>query len=72
MRSNNDIWTILSTMLIYTFLFLAIIFFINSCSASKWNNGLCPECEIRYELRGVSKGLKYYTCPKCGQEASRY
>lgn len=72
MRSNNDIWTILSTMLIYTFLFLAIIFFINSCSASKWNNGLCSECEIRYELRGVSKGLKYYTCPKCGQEVSRY
>lgn len=44
----------------------------NSCSADIWNDGICPKCEIRYELRGVSNVLKYYVCPECGQEVERY
>ena len=27
----------------------------NSCSHTEWNNGDCPDCEVRYELRGASK-----------------
>lgn len=53
-------------------LLLGIIFSVNSCTAEDWNNGICPHCEVRYELRGVSKGLKYYSCPKCGQEVERF
>lgn len=49
-----------------------LIFAMNSCSASTWNNGVCPDCEARYELRGASRGLKYYSCPECGQEVERY
>lgn len=45
---------------------------VNSCSASTWNDGICPDCEVRYELRGASRGLKYYSCPECGQEVERY
>ena len=53
-------------------LVFAMIFGVNSCSASTWNGGVCPDCEVRYELRGASRGLKYYSCPECGQEVERY
>lgn len=49
-----------------------IIFGVNSCSASEWNNGICPNCEVRYELRGASRGFKYYSCPECGNEVERF
>lgn len=45
---------------------------VNSCSASDWNNGICQECQVRYELRGLSQGLSAYSCPKCGKEVRRY
>ena len=60
------------TVIICFVLVFAIMFGVNSCSDSTWNDGVCPDCEIRYELRGVSKGLKYYACPECGQEVQRY
>jgi PHP family Zn ribbon phosphoesterase len=69
-ESNNDTWWI--EMLIALGLSLLLIFGFNSCSAETWNNGACPECEVRYELRGASRGLKYYACPECGQEVERY
>ena len=53
-------------------LVLVLMFGINSCTAETWNNGICTKCTVRYELRGVSKGLKYYACPECGQEVHRY
>lgn len=49
-----------------------IIFGTNTCSSGTWNYGECPKCDVRYELRGVSKGLKYYSCPGCGKEVRRY
>lgn len=49
-----------------------IVAFANSCSASDWNNGICPKCEFRYELRGVSRGIKAYACPECRKEVRRY
>lgn len=55
---------------------IALVFFImfgvNACSAEDWNQGECPECETKYELRGASRGLKYYACPECGKEVERY
>lgn len=74
MRNNNntdskyDIGVIIGCILIVVFLITAV----NSCSASDWNNGICPKCEARYELRGMSQGLKAYACPKCGKEVHRY
>lgn len=46
----------------------------NSCSASDWNDGICPDCGVRYELRGAAGDLhlKYYVCPECGKEVERY
>lgn len=56
---------------------LLIIIFIamglsNASSSDEWNGGICPTCEVRYELRGVYKFLKYYACPECGHEVERY
>ena len=45
---------------------------INSSSSTTWNNGICPKCEVRYELRAANDGLKYYSCPDCGKEVKRY
>lgn len=46
----------------------------NFCSASDWNDGICPNCNVRYELRGAAGDLhlKYYVCPECGKEVERY
>lgn len=62
----------LLTILVCVVLFFGIMFGINACSALDWNDGVCPHCEVRYELRGASRGLKYYACPECGQEVERY
>ena len=48
------------------------MFEINACSSTDWNGGECPDCDIRYEMRGVSRGLKYYVCPECGNEVERF
>lgn len=45
----------------------------NATTESEWNNGICTECGVRYELRAAGRyGLKYYACPECGQEVERY
>lgn len=68
-KSSDGSLTIIFICIVLTFL---IVFGTNACSASTWNDGICPDCEVRYELRGASKGLKYYACPECGQEVERY
>ena len=45
---------------------------VDSCTDSIWNDGVCSNCEIRYDLKGISRGLKYYMCPECGQEVQRF
>ena len=69
-RSSSDgsLWT---AIVCFVLVFM-LMFGVNSCSASTWNDGICPDCEVRYELRGASRGLKYYACPECGQEVERY
>lgn len=44
----------------------------NTFTNAEWNNGTCPQCEIRYELSGVYKANKYYCCPTCGNIILRY
>ena len=51
---------------------LLIVSSVNMLTSSDWNDGDCPDCEARYELRAASKGLKYYACPECGREVQRY
>jgi hypothetical protein len=52
---------------------IGMVEFTNFISDNTWNNGICIQCKERYELRGVSQhGLKYYSCPECGQEVQRY
>ena len=51
---------------------LLIMFGVNMLTSFDWNDGDCPDCEVRYELRGAMSGLKYYACPECGREVQRY
>lgn len=67
--SSDSSWWVLIIILA---LALLILFTHNACTASEWNNGRCPDCNTRYELRGVHKCIHYYACPKCGNEVSRY
>lgn len=55
-------------------LLVLVVVGTNSCSASDWNGGICPGCNVRYELRGAAGDLhlKYYVCPECGKEVKRY
>lgn len=64
-------YEILSIVICVGLVFLLMIG-VNSCSFAEWNDGECSDCEVRYEFRGVSKGLKYYVCPECGREVERY
>ncbi len=67
-HSDTSWWTVI---ICFALAFL-IMFGFNTCTASEWNGGVCPECETRYELRGVHRGCKYYACPECGKEVERY
>lgn len=69
MNDNESNWWMLIICIVALFV---IMFGTNACSSSDWNNGNCPNCEVRYELRGVSRDLKYYSCPNCGKEVERY
>ena len=62
--------TILMDILILV-LVLGIICGLNSCTADTWNNGICPDCEIRYELKYVVNSMNYYECLECGQTVKR-
>lgn len=69
---NSDASASLIMIIVCFVLVFLIMTGVNSCSASTWNDGICSKCNIRYELRGASQGLKYYVCPECGQEVKRY
>jgi hypothetical protein len=60
------------SLIISIILILLLTFCANSCTASDWNDGICPDCDIRYELKAAYKQLKYYACPHCGKEVRRY
>lgn len=45
---------------------------LNESTDLVWNNGVCADCETRFELRGVDNSHKYYACPDCGQEVRRH
>ena len=64
--------TIILVVVIICLLIILIMSGVDSCTDTIWNEGICSNCEVRYELKGVSKGLKYYVCSECGQEIQRF
>lgn len=64
-----------STDPIVVVILMGLVIFIsaafNSCTSKSWNNGTCPECGVRYELRGATRQVKIYVCPECGKEVER-
>lgn len=64
----DEKFEVISIIILFALL-LCMMLGVNACSAPDWNNGHCPKCETRYELRGASK---YYACPDCGKEVERY
>lgn len=66
--SDTSWWT----LVICIVLVVLIAIGFNTCTASKWNGGECPDCHKDYELRAVNDGFRYYACPDCGEEVTRY
>lgn len=71
-RHTHSIDTDLLIAVIGLVLCVLFLFGSNACTAKEWNDGVCPDCNTRYELRGVYKGTHYYACPGCGNEVDRY
>jgi hypothetical protein len=71
-RHTHSIDTDLLIAIIGLVLCVLFLFGSNACTAKEWNDGICPDCNTRYELRGVYKGTHYYACPGCGNEVDRY
>lgn len=69
---STDTQASLIMIVVCIVLLITLVFGSNACTASEWNDGICPDCRVRYELRGVSDYRKYYVCPKCGREVNRY
>ena len=72
MNDNYGCLTSIISIVLALALLIMVTLGINSCTAETWNDGVCAECETRYELKAASQGLKYYACPECGQEVKRY
>ena len=51
---------------------ISILLGVNACTAQEWNNGVCAKCHEKYVLRSVHDGIRYYSCPDCGNEVSRF
>ena len=37
-----------------------------------WNYGVCPTCNVKYQLLDMKRDKSYYQCPKCKIEVVRY
>lgn len=76
MRQNDKFDLLFSLFMLFLAIGILVLLVVgtNSCSASDWNDGICPNCNVRYELRGAAGDLhlKYYVCPECGKEVERY
>jgi PHP family Zn ribbon phosphoesterase len=68
-NNNSHLLASIAIILICIGMFILLMLGTNSCSASKWNDGICPDCETKYELRAANDG---YACPDCGNEVKRY
>lgn len=68
-KSNDSSWIASIAGII---LGLAILLGVNACTAQEWNDGVCAKCHEQYVLRGVYDGIRYYSCPDCGNEVSRF
>ena len=72
MKNSDDLFIAMMSLIMVFVIALVMIFGVNSCTKETWNDGYCNKCEVRYELKCVYKGLKYYSCPECGNEVHRY
>ena len=66
--SDTSWWTIIICAVLTLFIMIGY----NACTGPEWNDGYCHKCDVRYELRGYYNGIRYYACPNCGNEVSRY
>ena len=72
MKKDYSLETHIIALIAIVALFIFFAFVYNSCNSSEWNNGKCPKCNVRYELRTETRYHKTYVCPECGNEVSRY
>ena len=72
MSNNSGCLTSLLSIVVIILIVIAMMFGLNACTDEAWNDGMCPDCDTHYILHAASQGLKYYACPECGKEVSRY
>ena len=68
----DELKSFLIPLVLCIVILFAVICGLNVSRESDWNNGICPDCNVRYELRGAQYMMKLYACPKCGKEVGRY
>ena len=66
MGNNNFLVDILILIIV-----LGIMSSFNLRTADAWNDGVCPDCEVRYELKYAINTMNYYECFECGQTVKR-
>lgn len=69
---NDNGYLSLLVSVIMIALILLIPFIVNEISEPAWNDGICAECNTRFQLTGASNALNRFTCPDCGKEVTRY
>lgn len=71
-QDNSGCFEPIVSIILCIVMVFAVMFGLNTCTASEWNDGECPKCHVDYVLRGANDGIRYYSCPKCGNEVERF
>lgn len=48
------------------------VYLDNLARDRSWNNGICNECNVEYELKAYSGGQYIYVCPECLKEVIQH
>ena len=73
-KIKQTIFNILSAIMVICFSIILVgcLLWGQKKDAEIWNNGICPECSVKYENIGVYKSYIYYNCPECLNGVKRY
>lgn len=59
-------------MAIIAYLIIAVEGYKQKRRIERWGDGMCEDCNIRYELKAATNTIKYYVCNGCGKEVAIY
>lgn len=68
----NGLSDIIAYLAVLAIVVVVFFFGVNACTAKEWNGGKCPDCNVKYQLYDRDGSVRYYICPECDNEVSRY